>query len=169
MPAPAWDGRRQRRFLTSFNRGARMGLTFLLGGTYNPEKKINPSFRQNSVYNFSNFDWVVNCWDTLFLPFPSKQNHGATRRSRLRDTGELAPVKGMAGSVQPKGNLNHTIQHHQLNRIIKKNIHNTYIHVIIIGLGRRLRNYLFLSLRTYLRDNRTISFKKKQLQKGREI
>ena len=47
--ATVWLG--QWRFETSFNRGARMGLAFLL----------NPSFRQNSVYNFSNFDCVVNC------------------------------------------------------------------------------------------------------------
>ena len=65
----------QWRFQTSFNRGPRLGPAFLLGGTYNSEKKINPSFRQSTVYNFSSFDRVVNCWDTLFLPFPSKQNH----------------------------------------------------------------------------------------------
>ena len=92
------------------------GFGRLFGGGANTtrEKKTNPSVRQgingtsDSVYNFNNFDWVVNCF-THFVsfPFPSQQNHcrksatvlpmqtpcrGATGGSGLRVTGSLAPV-----------------------------------------------------------------------------
>ena len=93
--------------------GPGFGRLFCGGANTTREKKTNPSFRQgihgtlNNIYNFKNFDWVVNCWDTLFLPFPSVQNHckksvivllmqtpcrGATGGSGLRVTGSLAPV-----------------------------------------------------------------------------
>ena len=57
------------------------GSFFVRGAHTTWEKNTNPSFRReingtyNSVYNLNIFNWAVNCWDTLFPPFPSVQNH----------------------------------------------------------------------------------------------
>ena len=55
--------------------GPGWGQLFCEGAHTTRKKRINPSFRQNSIYNFNNFDWVVKGRDTLFLPFHSEQNH----------------------------------------------------------------------------------------------
>ena len=64
-------------------------------------------------------------------------------------------VKVMADCVQPKGNLRYN-----LTSLIQKSkiIHNIYIHVINIELGRRLRNYLFLSLKDLCKRQQNYQF-----------